>query len=475
MLIGRKEPIKKMRELLNSRKSEFLAVTGRRRVGKTYLIDEVYKEHLCFRMTGIQDATIDQQLFNFQQKITEYSELNIFTTPSNWQEAFLILKSYLKTLKKDKKRVIFIDELPWVATARSGFLQLLAHLWNDYLSKEKHFILVVCGSSTSWIVDHVMNDTGGLHNRITESINLPVFNIQEAGELLKCNGIHLTAQELTKTYMILGGIPFYLEQLRKGENSTTAIERLCFSPTGILRDEYNHLFKALFKNPEHHETMIEALANAAEGLTHHQIIENTDIPDGGTYNRTKEDLMLSGFIEERIPFGHKKKEAIYKLVDEFSIFYHRFMKNNRKYTKGMWNQLAAKQTYKIWQGFAFESFCYKHIQQIKDALGIGAVYTEISILRIAGDESSKGFQIDLIIDRADNTINLCEMKFYDAKFKINKSYAMRLAQRKQDFIEHTQTKKQVFTTLISTYGISQNKYAQAHLDAEVHLDQFIEV
>ena len=274
--------------------------------------------------------------------------------------------------------------------------------------------------------------------------------------------------------MALGGVPYYLEQVRKGENSTTAIERICFSPDGTLRNEYDNLYKALFKNPEYHEALIEILAKTPEGLTQKQIIEKTDIPQGGTFNRTRDDLLLSGFIEERTPYGKKKRETIYKLIDEYSIFYHRFMKHNRKYTKGMWNQLAATQAYKIWLGYAFETFCARHIDHIKQALGIAAVYTEIYSLRVKRAKDKKGFQIDLIIDRADNTINLCEMKFYGSTFKIDKSYGLTLANRKQAFIDTTKTKKQIFTTMITSFGLEDNQYALAFTDASLQLDDIIQ-
>ena len=231
-MVGRKEEIKKINYLLSSIRSEFLAVTGRRRVGKTFLIDTMLRQNYCFSMTGIQNGNTKTQLANFGVKLSEYAETGAPRTPQSWQEAFLHLKNYLKTLDNNKKQVIFIDEIPWVASPRSGFLQLLAHFWNDYLSKEPHFLLVICGSATSWITKKVINDPGGLHNRVTEIIHLKPFTLAETSEFLIQKGLQPSNQDIAKIYMALGGIPFYLENIRRGESFTTSIERMCFSPTG---------------------------------------------------------------------------------------------------------------------------------------------------------------------------------------------------------------------------------------------------
>lgn len=473
-MIGRKQEIKKIELLLNSKRSEFLAVTGRRRVGKTFLVDTQLSKYYCFSMTGIQNGNIHAQLVNFGIKLAEYDGTLNPQKPKNWQTAFLQLKSYLKTLPKKKKQVIFIDELPWVATSRSGFIQMLAHFWNDYLSKEPHFILVICGSATSWITKKVINDPGGLHNRVTEIIHLYPFSISETYAFIKSKGLRYSFQETAKIYMTLGGIPFYLENLRKGESFAVAIERICFSPTGLLRNEYNNLYQALFNNAEIHQAIVAALAEFPNGATHADILKKIGMTATGSYQRAMQELIISDFVIESVPFGKKKRGTFYRLVDEYSIFYHRFIKTNKKYTSGMWQQIAASQSYKIWAGYAFESLCHKHIDAIKKALGIGIVYTEISSLRVAGSSKKDGFQIDLIIDRKDASINLCEIKFHAAPFSIDKKYYKELIQKRQRFIDFTKTKKQVFLTFITNHGIADNTYSSELVDAEVLLEDLIE-
>lgn len=472
-MIGRKNERKTLDLIVKRRKAAFLAITGRRRVGKTYLLDTFFKDKLCFRMTGIQNATMEEQLTNFSHVLFNHSK-SVQLVPQNWQEAFFLLRAYLETLDKSGKKVIFIDELPWMVTAKSNMLQHLAHFWNDYLSKKPNFILVVCGSASSWLATHVINDIGGLHNRVTDHIHLMPFTLNETKAFLAQKDIKLSHQEIAKIYMTFGGVPYYLEQIRKGENSTTAIERICFSNEGMLKNEYSNLYKALFRNPESHEAIVETLAKKSSGLTRREIIKQSKVSAGGAYDRTMNDLVVSGFVTEFTPFGRKKRGVIYRLNDEFSIFYHRFMKDNKKYSKGMWSQLANSQAYKIWTGYAFENMCAKHPDEIKNALGISGVFTEISSFRVEGTKDVSGFQIDLVLDRKDDVIHLFEIKYYAASFQVDKNYAQNLNERKQRFIEHTGTKKQVFTSFITNYGVKENAYSTEVVDSELILDDFFD-
>lgn len=473
MIAGRNKQVELMRNLLNKKKSDFIAVTGRRRIGKTYLIDEVYKDNLCLRITGIQDATMEEQIINFVNKITEYARISITQTPQNWQQVFFLLKEYLKTLSKKKKHVIFIDELSWIATKRSGFIQLLAHLWNDYLSKEKHFILVICGSATSWISQKIVNDKGGLHNRLTLRIHLEPFTLSETKQFLQSKNIRLTSNSIAEIYMILGGVPFYLEQIKKGESVGQAISRICFSKNGILKNEYANLYRSLFENAENHEAIVAVLAKSHQGLTRNEIISNAKIDAGGPYTRAMGDLIESGFVREITPYGKKKRGSVYRLMDEYSIFYHKFIKPNKNKDVKIWEAISSSQTYKIWTGFAFENLCIRHIEQIKNALGISGIYTEYDSYQQQSENDKSGYQIDLIIDRNDNVINLCECKFYQSEFTIDKTYATKIRQRKQAFINDTQTKKNIFNTWITNYSLIKNEYYYDVVDKELTLENLI--
>ena len=472
-MIGRKPHIKKMHRLLQSKQSEFLALTGRRRVGKTYLIDQIYKKNICFSITGIQNGTYKEQLLNFSNKLAQYTKSPFITSIETWQIAFIQLTKYLKSLPANKKHVIFLDELPWINTTRSKFLQFLAHFWNDYVSKQSNFILVICGSASSWLVKKVINDKGGLHNRITEVIKLKPFTISETKSFLESKKLNFSKSGIVQLYMAMGGIPYYLENINKGESVNTAIERICFSENGILKQEYNNLYKALFENAKLHESIIKALATSKQGLSRKEIISKSKVKSGGPYDRTMEELIVCGFVEEYIPYGKNKKGSLYRLLDEYSVFYHRFIKPNKKYSKGLWSTIMNSQSYKIWSGYAFEAICMRHVDEIKQALNIGAVYTEFSSFRKVADKNSKGFQIDLIIDRQDQAINICEIKYYTSKFKVTKSYAEELEERKLLFREATKTKKQIFTTLITNQPIISNQYLLQSIDEHLNIEDFL--
>lgn len=473
-MIGRATQIRLMQDALKLKKSSFIAITGRRRVGKTFIVRDVYASHFCYAVTGIQNGNMRMQLANFVQKINEYQSKDDkpLIDVKNWQEAFQMLKNHLKTLPRNKKQVIFIDELPWIATAKSGFIQLLAHLWNDYLVHEKHFILVVCGSATSWITNKIMNDRGGFHNRVTIPIHLKPFTLAESKQFFQSKNIAFTDTGIAEIYMMLGGLPYYLEQIKKRESPSKAIERLCFEPNGILKYEYQNLYKALFENWEQHEAVVQALALSQKGLSRKEILKKTKISAGGNFNRTMNDLLITDFVTFYHPFGNKKRESIYKLSDEFSVFYHRFMKENAKKDAVVWQSIAQSQKYKIWKGLAFESLCLKHIEEIKNALGIRNLYSENSSY-FRSTNSKDGFQIDLIIDRKDVAINLCECKFYESNFEITKKYAQELKLRKVAFREETQTRKMLLITLITNEELLENQYSKEVIDRNVNLSELM--
>ena len=473
-MIGRPEQTKVMQDAIKSKKSDFMAITGRRRVGKTFLIRTVFEKNICFSVTGIQNIDTATQIRNFVQKIKEYnSQPLIFGTPANWNEAFVFLKLYLKSLPKNKKQIIFIDELPWIATAKSGFIQLLAHLWNDYLSQEKHFILVVCGSATSWITQKIINDKGGFHNRVTIPLHLQPFTLAETKQFLDFKKIGYTSSGIAEIYMAFGGLPYYLEQIERGESPTKAIERICFSDTGTLKNEYNNLYKALFTYWENHEAIVATLAFSHGGMTRERLIEKSKVTAGGPFTRTMNDLVLTGFVQEITPFGKLKKGTVYRLIDEYSIFYHRFMRGNEKKGQAIWQTISVSQKYKIWRGFAFENLCLKHVNEIKSALGIKNVYTETSGFTKIGTENSKGFQIDFIIDRKDATINLCECKFYDSNFEITKQYAEEIKLRKTAFQHASGYKKLVVNTFISNENVVQNQYSFEVVDVFLNISELM--
>jgi len=459
-VIGRAAQKQLLEEALTSARSEFLVVYGRRRVGKTFLIKNVLGSRIDFEMTGIQKGDLRDQLQNFTNKLAEFGGRTI-KTPKSWMQAFSALKKYLATLSPNKKKVIFLDELPWIDTHKSKFLSMLGHFWNDW-ALYNNVLLVVCGSAASWMIDNVLNDKGGLHNRATQYLPLQPFTLLETEQFLQTRTIQASRYQVVQLYMTLGGIPYYLDLLKPQLSIPQNIDRLCFDRNGFLRDEFGRLYKSLFNKAENHVLVVQALASKWKGLTRKEIVKLTKLKDGGGLTRILEELEKSTFIQPYAPFGKKKKGRLYRLTDNFSLFYLKLMQqkglNNQK---NVFLKLFTDSKYRVWCGYAFENTCFFHDRQIAKALGIAAIFHEFSSFRFVGNDTYNGLQIDLLIDRADGVINLCEVKFSNSEFKLTSAYKTTLRERAATFTALTNTRKSIFTTLITTYGLSK---------ADVHLD-----
>lgn len=466
-LIGRVQEINSLQSILESKDSEMVAVIGRRRVGKTFLVQSVYETHICFAMTGTQTAPLKQQLHNFALQMAHFANSAVpLATPASWAEAFHQLSTYIDAKKFKQKKVIFIDELPWLATHKSGFLSALGYFWNSWASR-KNIVLVICGSAASWMIEKVVHHKGGLHNRITKLISLEPFTLAETNEYLMSRKVSLNHYQIVQLYMAMGGIPHYLKEVKPGLSAVQNIDAICFKKNGLLRNEFSQLYPALFDNSENHMTIIRALASKWKGLTRKEVVNIGKLPDGGRVSKYLTELDYSGFISTYLPFGKSKKDAMYRLTDEYSLFYLKFIENSRI---SSWLKLSQLPVWKSWSGYAFENVCLKHINLIKQALGISGVYTENSSYWFKGNDKDQGFQIDLLIDRQDQSINLCEMKFSDSEFNIDKAYAKILRERVSQFKARTKTKKHVFVTFVTTFGLKQNSHSIGLINHDITMD-----
>jgi AAA+ ATPase superfamily predicted ATPase len=460
MISGRTYEREQMINLLKQKESHLLAIIGRRRVGKTFLIRETYAKNLVFSITGIKDASKSQQLKNFALTYNEAMGLKVkVLPPQDWQEAFSILKEYISSTKSKYKKVVFFDEFPWLASPRSGFIQAFDHFWNTW-AVQNNIVVVICGSAATWMIQKVINNKGGLHNRVTAKLNLQPFTLKETQEYFIDNGIKLPLYEIVSIYMVLGGIPYYLRNVSKGESAIQSIDKICFGKNAILSNEFDNLYKALFTNYQDHIDVIKTLAKKRKGLTRSEILEKTNLNSGGSFTLILQELEGSSFISSYRPFGKKERDTIYRLTDEYSLFYLSFL-NEQQAKKGTWQKIALSQKIKSWSGYTFESICYKHIESIKVALGIEGIQTNEYSLVHKGNDEKPGFQIDLLIDRADNSINLCEAKYYNKEYLLTEAEAKKLRVRKSLFESISNTKKQIITTLITTYGLIENKHSHS--------------
>ena len=359
---------------------------------------------------------------------------------------------------REEKKVIFIDEIPWLDTPRSGFLSALEYFWNSFASARKDVLLIICGSATSWIINKVLKNHGGLHNRVTYRIHLQPFTLYECEQYAKYLGMRASHYDLIEYYMILGGVAFYWSRLDKGLSVAQNIDNMIFSETGFLHNEFNELYDSLFNEPESYLKIIHALGTIRIGMTRDELVKEGGISSNGKLTRMLEDLTECGFIKRIPSYGGKAKDDLIQLVDNFTIFYYKYMKENLNNDEHFWSNSYNSTIRSAWTGLAFERVCFQHIPQIKQAMGIAGVATQCYSWKAKGDALSSGTQIDMVLDRRDNIINICEMKFSKGEYTITKDYAMSLNNKVERFIESTKNKKTILLTMITTNGVVHNEY-----------------
>ncbi|GHV10121.1 hypothetical protein FACS1894162_2710 [Bacteroidia bacterium] len=454
-IIGRQDDQHKLQQYFESDKPEFVAVYGRRRVGKTFLIKEFFAERFSFYISGLANATKEEQLDNFAATLTAYGKTPYART-ENWLEAFRQLVHLLETDKRRGKKVIFIDELPWFDTPRSGFVTGLEYFWNSWASSRPEILLITCGSATSWMINKLLRNRGGLHNRVTRRMLIEPFNLSECEAFFKQKKIVLERKDIVESYMIFGGIPFYLNLFEKGLSVAQNVDKLCFGRKSELKDEFSLLYFSLFKHAENYKKIVTALAKKKMGLTRAEIISETGFADGGTLTKMLEELEQCSFIRSYNSFEKRSKERIFQLVDCFSLFYLNFMKTAKQSDEHFWTSLTDNARHRAWSGYAFEQVCLQHTAQIRQKLGILGVVTYSAAWRSKNAEPAA--QIDLLIERNDGIINICEMKYANDEFVIDKEYDKVLRNKRSAFKSETKTRKTMHITMITTYGIKHNEY-----------------
>lgn len=459
-LIGRAAELRLLQNYINSERSEFVAVYGRRRVGKTFLIRQAASDRFAFFVTGMYRATKAEQLTNFAIALQKSSGSERLSIQKNWILAFYELSRYLETLPEGRK-IVFIDELPWMDTSKSGFIAALENFWNSWAVLRSDIKLIVCGSATSWMINNLIKSKGGLHNRLTHHLVLNPFTLSECEAYFNTFGFGYSRKQIAECYMAIGGIPFYLSMMDKAKSVSQNIDYLFFSANAPLREEFNDIYRALFKNASPHIDVVTALATKHIGLTRQELLSLTGQADNGAFGTVLEELEQCGLIRSYVPFSNKKlvtgkrriNSITYQLVDFYTLFYFNFVKQNHYLDEHFWTTSYNSPLHNTWAGLSFEMLCLNHLSQIKQALGISGVQS------LACSWRGNGAQIDLIIDRKDDTINLCEIKYAGEEFEITKDYEAKLANKVQSFATATQTQKALLLTLITTFGVKHNTHS----------------
>lgn len=475
-----------MEEKLSSVSAEFIVVYGRRRVGKTYLIKQFFtqKTGVYFEQTGINNGSLKEQLSVFSESLSKafYRGVSL-TTPKSWMEALERLTAAIEGTPKNKRITIFFDELPWLATQKSGFIKALEYYWNTKWTYRKKLILIVCGSAASWMIENIIYAKGGLHNRMTAKIPLQPFTLKEAEFYLASLGINLNHQQILQIYMAIGGIPHYLKSIKKGLSAAQNINDLCFKKNGLLFNEFDILFHSLYEDPESYINIIRTIASKSQGMSRDDLIIKSKISSGGYLNSRLRSLEDAGFILTYLPVGHTRRGIHYRVIDEYTLFYLRWIKPMRDKTLGTtktshsWESIIKKPAWNTWVGYAFESICYKHIDVIKKVLRLDHIPTFCSNWQYQPNKNKKvdgetGSQIDLVLDRDDGCVTLCEIKYSEMPYSLSKEYAQELQIKEATFKKITRNKKQVFWVLIAANGALSNDILKKRIQQVITLDDF---
>ena len=455
-MIGRTKEIEELNRLYESDESEFVAVYGRRRVGKTYLVRETFSDRFAFHHTGLPNATKHQQLVHFKESLAAAGAR--VKTPRNWFEAFHALREVVAR-SAFRRKVVFIDELPWMDTAKSDFLMALETFWNEWASARKDIVLIVCGSAAAWMVKNLFRNRGGLHNRVTARICLQPFTLGECEMFAAERGLGMSRADIAECYMALGGIPYYWRYLARGMSLAQNLDRLYFAVDAPLKGEFDELYSSLFRDAISYKKVVAALAKKKIGMTRLELIETLDISTTGRLSEILKTLEASGFIRSYRSYGAKKKNAIYQLTDPFTLFHFRFLETPST-DEHFWSSTLSSPAQAAWRGLAFERLCLLHLPQVRRALGVGSIHVEAYGWSFKGDETyPDGVQIDLVLERADNVINICEMKYSANVFAIDKAYDSALGRKIATFAGVTGTRKAIHLTLVTANGLLRNQYS----------------
>ena len=473
-IIGRTKVQSDLEKLFKSGKSELLIVYGRRRVGKTHLIRKYFEGRFTFYTTGMYEASQEQQLEQFATTLSEYQKTKL-ATPHTWIEAFAMLKAYLLKSRM-RRKVVFFDEIPWYDTPNSGFLPAFEAFWNGWGAGRDDLLLIVCGSATTWITNKLLSNKGGLFNRATSQIYLEPFTLHETEQFLKSKGINWSRYDITECYMVMGGIPYYLQQLDPRKSYMDNIDEMFFRKNCKLKDEFRHLYNTLFSNSEYYIRIVELLSSKNIGLTREELVKMGKFRNNGYLTEALRNLETSDFVRAYNYYGKKKKNITYQLCDFYSMFYFRFIRQQYGRDEHFWSHSIDLPQRRAWAGYMFEQVCYWHIPQIKQSLGISGILSEQSAwYEHKADEAltSRGAQIDMIIARRDRIISLCEMKFSIGRFVIDSDYEMSLRDKLTAFRSHTLKSNALQIVMISTFGVKPNVHSGI-VQSEVLMDDLYE-
>jgi len=486
-IIARKKEKKVLADILWSKSAELLAIYGRRRVGKTFLVRNFFESLdnvIYFEMAGQKQesgeyAPLKYQLGNFKYQFERTFSKEI-QVPQSWQEAFNILKKEVDRFDDaNVKLILFFDELPWLCSPKSGFFEALDQAWNTSFERQHNVKVIVCGSAASWMLKKIVHAKAGFSRRITHKIQLPPFSLKETKEYLTFKGFDLSLMSIAEIYMIFGGIPYYLNFMNPHKSIYQNIEDECFDISGRLVDEYHLVFDSLFNHSNNHKKIVEFIASRQKGVLLKELTKQFSSLKGGSLSRIIDNLVGSSFIKKTAPLYNEKKGTTYRIIDEYILFYLKWIKSapqsiiespNTLY----FQSIAQKNAYSSWKGFAFERLCLKHEYQIRKALGIHKILTMPSMVYFYDEQGKRSSQIDLLFERADRVITICEMKYSETEYSLKKSDIKSMMHKKKDLRRYLSAKKKgqkdIHICYITSNGVKHNQNFYELQPSVLHLN-----
>lgn len=473
-MVGRLKEQGELQRALESPESEFVAVYGRRRVGKTFLINETFQGRFAFHAAGLESAPKGLQLESFCDAIRKQGNPKC-KRPKTWIEAFSSLETLLES-KPEGKKVVFLDELPWFDTHKSNFLAAFEWFWNGWACLRKDIVLVVCGSATTWIVKNVLHSRGGLYNRVTRRIHLEPFTLAECEQYAAYRHLDYTRSQLMECYMALGGVAFYWSLLRGDLSVAQNFDRLFFGASDEMRLEASRVFTSLFKTASRHIEIVKLLAKRKVGMTREEVIAELGKDSNGDISVCLEELSQCGFIRRYNPVNQLKKGAVYQLMDNFILFHDEFLARRQGNDPQYWTKNMNSPRINNWRGRAFERVCLWHVPQIKQRLGILGIEANVHSWRGRGEgPDDPAAQIDMLIDRADGLVDICEIKYSAEPYEMTKEENDKILHRCSAFQKNGHARRSVRTILIASSGLKPGKYSSNIMSVVTGDDLFAEV
>jgi AAA+ ATPase superfamily predicted ATPase len=479
--IAREKEAHILDRLWDSTEAELVALYGRRRVGKTFLVRSILGQRIpFFELTGVKDGSTRLQLDNFAKVLSRvfYPGISV-APPKTWHQAFDMLVAAIDARPPDEKTTIFLDELPWLASPRSGLLQALDHAWNAELSRRPKVRLIACGSAASWMMKNVINAKGGLYNRVTRRVHLRPFSMLEAAAYLKSRGVRFTPMQMITTYLALGGVPYYLRLIEPELSAMQALHAVCLAPEAPLSDEFDRVFASLFEHDHEHQKIVKELAKHRYGVERKKLVKLLGKRSGGRLSNRMTELEASGFIRAFTPYGKDTRDTYYRLVDEFTLFCLRWMipvtRKGGGYTASGWQSQIRQPSWHSWAGYAFEGVCLKHADVLQDLLAFSEVPSQVGTWRHVprGGRDGNGAQIDLLYDRDDGVLSLCEVKYRDGEYALDRGAARSLMHKLDVFQRRMKPRKRISLSLITSGSFRPNAWSQDLIERHASIERWM--